>query len=312
MTEHNKLEIIGIDHGFKNMKTRSHIFKTQIREIETLPMDKGDILEINDKLYSLRGGKISPKETHDKSKSEEFYLLTFPSIAKELQSRGGKTSARVFIAAGLPYKWYDSQKDSFQKKLSSKKNVFFKFEGISYDITIEGVHVFMQGISAIAENSKDYNDDYYVLVDIGGETIEVVPIENGKPLIDECKIDTRASIYCINKTIEAIETKLFNRIREKEVIDTIIRGKEETNDEYIKMIHKELEKYSDEVYKILQELGFFIERTKLVFIGGGSHIIQKFGKYDERKDSFILDLKANAKGYELLEAYVQMKKRQCV
>ena len=36
----------------------------------------------------------------------------------------------------------------------------------------------------------------------------------------------------------------------------------------------------------------------IVFIGGGSAVIKNFGTYDKNMTDFILDLKANAIGYE--------------
>ena len=41
----NKLEVIGIDHGWSMMKTISQVFATGVKEITTTPALFGDVLE---------------------------------------------------------------------------------------------------------------------------------------------------------------------------------------------------------------------------------------------------------------------------
>ncbi len=44
----NKLEVIGIDHGWSMMKTISQVFVTGVKEITTTPALFGDVLEYAD------------------------------------------------------------------------------------------------------------------------------------------------------------------------------------------------------------------------------------------------------------------------
>ena len=41
----NKLEVIGIDHGWSMMKTVTQVFVTGVKEITTTPALFGDVLE---------------------------------------------------------------------------------------------------------------------------------------------------------------------------------------------------------------------------------------------------------------------------
>ena len=45
----NKLEVIGIDHGWSMMKTISQVFVTGVKEITTTPALFGDVLEYEGK-----------------------------------------------------------------------------------------------------------------------------------------------------------------------------------------------------------------------------------------------------------------------
>ena len=49
----NKLEVIGIDHGWSMMKTISQVFVTGVKEITTTPALFGDVLEYEGKYYKV-------------------------------------------------------------------------------------------------------------------------------------------------------------------------------------------------------------------------------------------------------------------
>ena len=50
----NKLEVIGIDHGWSMMKTVTQVFVTGVKEITTTPALFGDVLEYDGKAGSER------------------------------------------------------------------------------------------------------------------------------------------------------------------------------------------------------------------------------------------------------------------
>ena len=57
----NKLEVIGIDHGWSMMKTISQVFVTGVKEITTTPALFGDVLEYEGKFYKV--GTVRSKMT---------------------------------------------------------------------------------------------------------------------------------------------------------------------------------------------------------------------------------------------------------
>ena len=50
----NKIEVIGIDHGWSNIKTSSQIFVTGVKEITTEPALFDGVLEYKGKYYNCR------------------------------------------------------------------------------------------------------------------------------------------------------------------------------------------------------------------------------------------------------------------
>ena len=82
----NKLEVIGIDHGWSMMKTISQVFVTGVKEITTTPALFGDVLEYEGKFYKVGTVRQEVKDT--KVEDDSFYLLTLAAVAKELKRRG--------------------------------------------------------------------------------------------------------------------------------------------------------------------------------------------------------------------------------
>lgn len=79
--------VIGIDHGYNNMKTCNFCFPTKIEQRETLPDILTGILQIDGKIYSENGTQVSYIDTFDKTTTEDFYNLTLIAIAKELNKK---------------------------------------------------------------------------------------------------------------------------------------------------------------------------------------------------------------------------------
>ena len=69
----NKLEVIGIDHGWSMMKTISQVFVTGVKEITTTPALFGDVLEYEGKFYKVGTVRQEVKDT--KVEDEQFMML---------------------------------------------------------------------------------------------------------------------------------------------------------------------------------------------------------------------------------------------
>ena len=69
----NKLEVIGIDHGWSMMKTVTQVFVTGVKEITTTPALFGDVLEYDGKYYKIGTVRQEVKDTkvEDDSKGIE-------------------------------------------------------------------------------------------------------------------------------------------------------------------------------------------------------------------------------------------------
>ncbi len=124
MKKFKEMVVIGIDHGYGNMRTASCCFPTGVLKSNTEPVFTGDLLVWEGHYYSIGVGL---KEfTDNKFTDEEYYVLTLAAIARELR-REQLTKAKVFIAAGLPLTWVSEQKTEFKDYLIQHREVECSF-----------------------------------------------------------------------------------------------------------------------------------------------------------------------------------------
>ena len=100
-------KIIGVDHGYGNMKTANHCFPTGIDAYDSEPLFTRDMLVYDGRYYLI--GEGHKEFVGEKSQDDDFYLLTLAAVAMELHDEG-LTEADVFLAAGLPLTWTANQK----------------------------------------------------------------------------------------------------------------------------------------------------------------------------------------------------------
>ena len=198
----NKLEVIGIDHGWSMMKTVSQVFVTGVKEITTEPALYDGVLEYDGKFYKV--GTVRQEVNDTKVEDDSFYLLTLAAIAKELKRRG-LTEARVFLAVGLPLTRFGSEKADFIKYLTANKEVSYVFENIAYHIEVENATVFPQCYAAVADRIPTFTKKT-LIVDVGSWTVDIMPVVNKAPDESNCITIPKGLITCmrsINKTEEA-------------------------------------------------------------------------------------------------------------
>lgn len=143
-----RIEIIGIDHGWSNMKTATQVFTTGVKEITTEPAFFDNVVEFGGVYYKVGGKRLEVRDC--KVENDNFYILTLAALAKEL-CRRGKKEADVLISAGLPLTRFGAEKQEFISYLSRNKEVTFRFEKKKYKARIARVSVFPQCYAAVSD-----------------------------------------------------------------------------------------------------------------------------------------------------------------
>ena len=149
----NRPIIIGIDHGYGNIKTANCCFKTGVASFDKEPTFKSNLLVFENRYYLI--GEEHKEFTADKMADSDYYILTLAAIGRELNIRK-QTLARIHIAAGLPLTWVSEQKNAFKQYLLQKGSADFTFRGVEYHVNFAGADIFPQGFAAVADQLRDF------------------------------------------------------------------------------------------------------------------------------------------------------------
>lgn len=292
----NKPVIIGVDHGYGNIKTAHTCFRTGATAYDKEPTFKSDLLIYDGRYYII--GDEHKEFTVDKMNDSDFYILTLAAVARELHIRG-VYDAEVFLAAGLPLTWVSEQKDRFKAYLLQNRETSFSFRGKSYHVTFADAEVFPQGFSAVADRLREFKG-VNMLCDIGNGTMNIMYINNGKPVASRCFTEKYGTQQCMIAVREKLMQR-FGAAVDDTVIENVLRfGEADIGGQYLDAIRETATEYVSGIMRRLREHEYNPELMKLYVMGGGSCLIKNFAEYDPERVTINGDICATAKGYETL------------
>ena len=272
--------IIGIDHGYGNIKTAHCCFKTGVAAYDKEPTFKSNLLIYEGKYYLI--GEEHKEFISDKMTDGDYYILTLAAVARELNIRK-LTSARVHLAAGLPLTWVSEQKDSFKAYLLQNESTDFNFKGFS----------------AVADKLREFKG-INMLCDIGNGTMNVMYINECRPLAKKCFTEKYGTNQCMLAVRENL-MKQFGVSVDETVLERVIRhGTADISERYLTAIRDTATEYAAGIFRRLREHEYDPELMRLYVVGGGSCILKNFGSFEKDRVTINDDICATAKGYELL------------
>ena len=301
----NGIKIIGIDHGYGNIKTAGTVTPTGITASDTEPVFAGNILHYNGMYYRM--GEGHKEFIPDKAQDNDFYLFTLMAIAREL-SRNGIYKADVHIAAGLPLTWVKTQRESFRAYLTRNSDVRFKYRDKEFHIHITGCSVFPQGYTAVVDRLSEMTG-VNMLADIGNGTMNVMYINNKKPVESKCYTEKLGVNQCMIAAKNAVLDRFGTKIEDITIEQIIRTGKADIGEQYLDCIKAAVREYAKNIFDTLRKYKYSPELMRLYVIGGGGCIVKNFAEYDAKRVAIIEDICATAKGYEQL-AYSILRKRE--
>ena len=291
---------IGVDHGYYAVKTRHFSFPAGITAYRYEPYTLQNTLEYQGKYYVCGTGR--QPILRNKMENDNYYLLTLAAIAKEIQQRGEKRECAVNLGAGLPLAGFGREKKAFREYLlRSSQPVSFKFEGISYQVTIQDVRLFPQGYSAIAVHPELIRGEpSMLLMDVGGWTVDLMRLDNGIPNASTCRSLELGMIRCIDEAKEQVRRETGLSVTDAQV-ERVLAGQSCSMDENARsVIQKQGRIYTEALLSAAMEAGFDLKAVPAVMLGGGASVIQRGIRPQDglRRVFTLLDDKVNAEGFE--------------
>ena len=294
--------IIGVDHGYGNIKTANHICRAGIAGFDHEPLFTGDMLVYGGRYYVI--GEGHKEFVPQKQSDEDYYLLTLAGIAMELAGEG-LTEADVIIAAGLPLTWTSGQKEAFAAYLTRNAEVSFTFRKVDYHIRILGARIYPQGYAAVAEYAPSMKG-VNVVVDIGNGTMNTLFIVDGRPQIGRMFTEKFGTHQCTLAIREAYMREYGTELDEATTESILITDTANIPKDRLKLIRTVAEEYVGGIFRRLREHGYDGSTMDLIVTGGGGCLVKNFYRTKSSRVRFIDDIRAAAKGYEYL-AELQMK-----
>lgn len=291
-----KAIIIGVDHGYGNIKTAHRIISSGVDRIEGEAITQENILHYGNSYYSI--GESHLTFLGEKTKDQGFYILTLAAIAEELNYRG-MSEANIILSAGLPLAWTASQSKEFKRYLIQDREPEFDYKGIHYHVYISRVMIFPQGFAEI--NSIGNITGEGMIVDVGNGTMNIMRVSNGNVLEKSLVTENYGVSICVRNIQEAVSRAKGRNIDER-ILEGIIRSESPAgNDEITGLARRIAKEYAAEILKRLVVHGYEEEYMNLYVFGGGGCLLRNFTDISEKKNvTFIDDLCANAKGFEFL------------
>ena len=226
-------------------------------------------------------------------------------IARELNNEG-LTSARVYLAVGLPITWVSRQREDFRKYMLQRESVDFKYEDKLYSVRIIGCYVFPQGYAAVIEKLKDMNG-LSMIADIGNGTVNIIFVNNKRVINTKTYTEKMGVNQCVKAASNAMMNKLSVTVDET-IIQSMIRyGKADIDSEYAEVLRQAIAEYAEDIFALLRKYEYDPKMMRLYITGGGGKLIENFGNYDKDRVTIIEDIRASAKGYEQF-AIAQLRK----
>lgn len=294
MKRYNNFLIVGIDHGYGNIKTANTVTPTGITKLDAAPTFTKNTLYYDGSYYLI--GEGHKEYLTDKWEDNDNYLFTLMGIARELKCEG-ITSADVHLAVGLPLTWVNRQREDFRKYMLQHESVDFKYEDKLYSVRIVGCSVFPQGYAAVVPYLKDMIG-LNMLADIGNGTVNIMKINNRKPITTQSYTEKMSVNQCVKAASNAMMNKLSVTVDET-IIQSMIRyGKADIDSEYAEVLRQAISEYADGIFSLLRKYEYDPKLMRLYITGGGGKLVENFGTYEHDRVTIIEDICASAKGYE--------------
>lgn len=293
--------IIGIDHGYANMKTKNFVFPSGLVTYEHEPYSMERVLEYGGKYYVVGSGRQPLQK--DKTKAEDYYLLTLAAIAVELEYREAPPNSEIILAVGLPLTSFGRDKRVFRKYLlRDGQPISFRYEEKPYSIAITDVQLFPQGYAAVLTQRELLEEPSVIVADIGGWTVDLMRIDNSVPNATTCRSLELGMIRCMDVISEQIRRNLGISMTNIQIEAAICGTVNNLPEQAKEIIRHETENYVQQLLSAIQESGMDYRAMPMVVLGGGASLLKRHVPPGAALCRLFLldDVMLNAKGFERL------------
>ena len=324
---------IGIDVGNSDTKSANTTTPSGFLERRALPFGVEEYLKYGENYYIPDEEERFPYK-RDKTVDDNEFVLTLFGIAKQLiykvcnevniPKSNPETIQKVIdtydvinLGVGLPpadcstlgKKNVQYYIDKFGDGVNfSFKDVSISDREFEFSLRLNNCLNFAQDWAAVVtQRPKDQNHvinkfKSYYAIDIGGYTVDVVPIMNRKPEGAKSTSIDKGILRLYSSISKLIATDFGQAVR-PDIIESVLKGDETILGEDVKKcIFDTTQTWVDDIIRSLSDADVLFDSYPIVFLGGGASAFKTYIKKNPaiKKCDFIFGANANAKGYEKL------------
>lgn len=338
---------IGIDVGNSDTKSANTTTPSGFLERRQLPFGVDEYLKYNGVYYIPNEEERFPYK-RDKTVDHNCFILTLFGIAKQLLykvlseisvpkdnteaiQKVLDTYTAVNLGVGLPpvdcstlgTKMVEYYKKMFGDGISfSYKEISISKEEFVFNLQLDKCIFFAQDWAAVV-TYKPYNvqhkitDDAiigryksYYAVDIGGYTVDVVPIMNLRPEGAKSTSIDKGILKLYSELTKLIAQDFGQTVR-PDIVESVLKGEETILDDKVKdCIFSFTQEWVNDIVRALSDAGVLFDSYPVVFLGGGASAFKEYIRKNQtiKKCGFIFGANVNAVGYEKLVDIAVRKK----
>lgn len=139
-----------------------------------------------------------------------------------------------------------------------------------------------------------------MLADIGNGTMNIMYINNSRPVEKKCFTEKYGTHQCVLAVRENLLRQMGTVVDDLFIEQVIRKGTADIGEKYLDVMKTAARDYTAQIFRKLREHEYNPELMRLYVVGGGSCMVENFGDYDRNRVTIIHDICAAAKGYEML------------
>lgn len=189
--------------------------------------------------------------------------------------------------------------DQTKQLQGQRKELISQVKNISG--SIRDVLLFPQGFTALMTQPDLLADEpSMLLLDIGGWTVDLMRIDNGRPIIDTCHSLEFGMIRCIDEVRERVRQNTGLSLTDAQ-IEQVLAGRPCSLEESVRSLIREQGRlYTERLLSAVLEAGFDYHALPVVMMGGGASVVSRHVHPTDAicRTVTLLDDRVNAQGYE--------------
>lgn len=277
------MQNVAIDLGYGSVKVFSN--KTMCKFPTAISPVKRSLIETTSTQYNFNGlnyimGDDAVSDaygTRDYSFLEKFAPLLTYKVLKDL---GIDFNSPINLATGLSLLNWDKRErfaESLQNIIVNNEHV----NNIELSIYPQGKGIFVDCL----KNKPQLANELVMVVDIGYNTLDIIPFKNGKALAK----DALANTYGVNKMIQELSkyiVSMYNLSLNEAEVNEVFQKKSltvGTRKDLTMIIDEEKQKYIDLVIQLIKSHNseLFSKTDTIIIAGGGAYSFEDFEFIDK-------------------------------